>query len=207
MDVEIEKPHVHRHRKHGIPWYDLAIPIAALFVSFISIYIAWHHGQVMQELVHQNEKLVEANSLPHLQLYGGNLTDFGERRVAFSVANQGIGPAEIRSVQVKVDGRPVKDVSELLRACCATRNYSGVTTSTILGLMQRPAQVVDYLSVKAADNPELYRELEAVRRARTIETDICYCSVFDDCWLRTSRDGDRPVPVAQCPMPKPQYAE
>ena len=57
MDVEIEKPHVHHHPRLGIPWYDLAIPLAALFVSFVSIFIAWHHGQVMKELVHQNEKL------------------------------------------------------------------------------------------------------------------------------------------------------
>lgn len=206
MDVEIEKPHVHHHRT-GIPWYDLALPIAALFVSFISIYIAWHHGKVMQELVHQNEKLVEANSLPHLQLYGSNQTDSGERKVSLSVANQGIGPADIRSVQVKVDGRPVKTIAELLHACCATRNYSGITTSTLLGFMERPAQVIDYLSLREADNPELFRLLETARRARRIETDLCYCSVFDDCWLRTSRDGDRPVAVAQCPMPKPQYAE
>ena len=47
MDVEIEKPHVHHHPRLGIPWYDLAIPLAALFVSFVSIFIAWHHGQVM----------------------------------------------------------------------------------------------------------------------------------------------------------------
>ena len=182
MDVEIEKPHVHHHRT-GIPWYDLALPIAALFVSFISIYIAWHHGKVMQEL------------------------DSGERKVSLSVANQGIGPADIRSVQVKVDGRPVKTIAELLHACCATRNYSGITTSTLLGFMERPAQVIDYLSLREADNPELFRLLETARRARRIETDLCYCSVFDDCWLRTSRDGDRPVAVAQCPMPKPQYAE
>ena len=71
MDVEIEKPHVPppppspRAAPH---WIEFAIPVAALFVSFVSIFIAWHHGQVMKELVHQNEKLVEANSLPYLQI-------------------------------------------------------------------------------------------------------------------------------------------
>ena len=89
VDVEIEQPHVH-HRPSGYRWLDLALPLAALFVSFVSIFIAWHHGKVMQELVHQNEKLVEANSLPYVQIDGSN----GNGRVTFNATNEGVGPAE-----------------------------------------------------------------------------------------------------------------
>ena len=101
MDVEIEQPHVH-HKRIGHDWFDLAIPVAALFVSFVSIFIAWHHGQVMKELVHQNEKLVEANSLPYVQIYGSN------RRsgyASFTAVNEGIGPAKITTAEVMVDRR------------------------------------------------------------------------------------------------------
>ena len=108
MDVEIERPHVHHHRR-GIPWYDLALPIAALFVSLISIYIAWHHGKVMQELVHQNEKLVEANSLPYLQISGSN----GNGAVSFDATNEGVGPAKIFTAEIFVDGRPVKRLAAM----------------------------------------------------------------------------------------------
>src|SRR3954467_5248927 len=104
MDVEIEKPHVH-HGKTGTPWYDLALPIAALFVSFVSIFIAWHHGQVMKELVHQNEKLVEANSLPYLQIDTSTLEpDLRTPAFRLTVQNQGVGPARIAEVTVRVKG-------------------------------------------------------------------------------------------------------
>ena len=126
MDVEIEKPHVHHHRKLDIPWYDLAIPVAALFVSFVSIFIAWHHGQVMKELVHQNEKLVEANSLPYLQFDGSNANG----RVTFNVTNEGVGPAKIMSAEVLVDGHAVQSLHELVDACCVKGDYSGISTST-----------------------------------------------------------------------------
>jgi len=107
MDVEIEEPHVH-HRRLGIPWYDLALPIAALLVSFISIYIAWHHGQVMQELVHQNEKIVEAESLPYLQIDTSTLeTDLETPALRLTVQNQGVGPARIAEVIMTVNGQPV----------------------------------------------------------------------------------------------------
>jgi len=63
---------------------------------FISIYIAWHHGQVMQELVHQNEKIVEAESLPYLQIDTSTLeTDLETPALRLTVQNQGVGPARI----------------------------------------------------------------------------------------------------------------
>src|SRR5690348_15503363 len=114
MDVEIEKPHVH-HRKSKIPWFDLAIPLAALFVSFVLIFIAWHHGQVMKELVHQNEKIVEAESLPYVEMDTSDL-EADRRTPAFrlTVQNQGVGPARVAEVTMTVNGRPVPDFSTLI---------------------------------------------------------------------------------------------
>ena len=44
------------------------MPISALFISMISIFVAWDHGQVMKQLVEQNAKMVRANSLPYIEL-------------------------------------------------------------------------------------------------------------------------------------------
>ena len=74
MDVEIEKPHVH-HRPTGLRHFDLVLPIAALFVSFISILIAWHHSHIMRELVKQNERIVEAELLPYLEIFTSDLAN------------------------------------------------------------------------------------------------------------------------------------
>ena len=199
MDVEIEKQHVHHHRR-GIPWYDLALPIAALFVSLISIYIAWHHGKVMQELVHQNEKLVEANSLPYLQIYGSN----GRGQASFTAVNEGIGPAKIETAEVSVDGHPIRDLDELMQACCGGAGAENISSSTLLGRMVRPGDTVAFVAISG--DPDKAATFDRGRQAKRIVTRLCYCSVFDDCWIADSRDPT-PDPINQCAPVKVPYRE
>ena len=201
MDVDIEKPHVHHHRRLGIPWYDLAIPIAALFVSFISIYIAWHHGQVMKDLVHQNEKLVEANSLPYVQIYGSNRR---EGYASFSAVNEGIGPAKIVTAEVTVDHRAVRDLEQLLQACCGGSDDAIFSSSTVLGRMIRPGDSVPFIEIRGdADKAAAF---DRGRQSKRIVTRLCYCSVFNDCWLSDSTDPT-PDPVNQCAPPRVPYEQ
>ena len=202
MDVEIEKPHAH-HRKIGVPWYDLALPIAALFVSLVSIYIAWHHGQVMKELVHQNEKLVEANSLPYLQVDGSDANG----RVTFYATNEGVGPAKIVTAELLVDGRPVQTLHQLIDACCVKGDYSGIATSTLYGRMVRPGDTVPYVDFPLrGSNRAQVVALDTARKASRIATRLCYCSVFNDCWLARS-DDPTPDAVNQCTPPARPYRE
>jgi hypothetical protein len=202
VDVEIEQPHVH-HRPSGYRWLDLALPLAALFVSFVSIFIAWHHGKVMQELVHQNEKLVEANSLPYVQIDGSN----GNGRVTFNATNEGVGPAKIMTAEISVDRRPISTLQQLLDACCTKGDYSGLSSSTLQGRMVRSGDTVAFIDfVKSASNDEQVLSLDRARRAGRITTRLCYCSVFEDCWIADSRDPT-PDPVNQCTAPKIAYRE
>jgi hypothetical protein len=223
VDVEIEKPHVHHHPRLGIPWYDLAIPLAALFVSFVSIFIAWHHGQVMKELVHQNEKLVEANSLPYLDLYTSDVAD-DHRTPEFrlTVHNQGVGPARVAEVVMMVKGRPVPDFKTLVDRCCApgllqaaargTKRYQAIRngdliTSTLRDRMIRPGEAVDAVDWSVTpENHPIIDQVKAGFASDVINTSICYCSVFNDCWVRTD-ENPRPVPVKQCPVASVPYRQ
>ena len=104
MDVEIEKPHVH-HKPTGHRRLDLVLAITALFVSFVSILIAWHHSHIMSELVHQNERIVEAESLPYLEIYTSDLSsDLRTPTLRETVLNEGVGPARIAEVVMTVNG-------------------------------------------------------------------------------------------------------
>jgi hypothetical protein len=199
VDVEIEKPHPH-HRRINIPWYDLAIPVTALFVSFISIYIAWHHGKVMQELVRQNERLVEANSLPYLQIYGSN----GNGSASLNTVNEGVGPAKIVSAEVLVDGRAVRSLRELLQACCGQGENANVSSSTLMGRMVRPGDSVKFIDFDGRKGDgQRASAFDRARQSDRIVTKLCYCSVFNDCWVSDSRDPT-PDPVNQCaPLQRP----
>ncbi|MEO7635047.1 MAG: hypothetical protein ABIS38_05315 [Sphingomicrobium sp.] len=201
MDVEVEKPHLphptgHRH-------IDFVLPISALFISFVSIAIAWHHGQVMQELVHQNERLVEANSLPYLQV-SGNMID---HRLLLQAANEGVGPAKIMSAEIRVDGRPVQSLDALIDACCGKGDYADLYSSSLEGRMVRPGDNVAFVDFREtpANRPQLLA-LNAARRAGRIQTRLCYCSVFNDCWQARSDDAT-PNAVSQCVAPERPYMD
>jgi len=207
VDVEIEQPHTHSHTATGHAWLDKVLPVSALFVSLISILIAFHHGKVMQELVHQNERLVQANSLPYLTLSAGTSNDeAGFGRTKFTIANGGVGPAEIRSTEVLLNGQPVRNARQLLAECCQITTTDGLFQSSPTNLMIRPGVSVDYIDLRqmnrdtAAGMGRLY---ETIAQRRVI-TRLCYCSVFDECWTRTSTDA-RPTPVDQCPTPSIPY--
>jgi len=222
MDVEIEKPHVH-HRKMGMPWYDLALPVAALFISFVSIYIAWHHSQIMRDLVHQNERIVEAESLPYVEISTSNLAqDDRTPELRLTVQNEGVGPARIAEVVTTVNGKPVPDFNTLLNRCCApglfqastksAKQFRGIRSgevifSTLRDRMIRPGEAVDAFAwpITPANKPVLDR-LQRELPSDAINLSICYCSVFDECWIRTDQDRG-PTPVKQCPIAAVPYRQ
>jgi hypothetical protein len=219
---EIEHPHIHHHPV-GHRKRDLILPVVALFVSFVSIMIAWHHSQVMQELVHQNERLVEAESLPYLQIDTSDLdTDLRTPAYRLTVQNQGVGPARVGEVVITVNGQPVPNFNTLVDRCCApgllqaasrgSKQFRGIRNgevilSTLHDRMIRPGEAVDAFNwqVTPANQPVIDR-LKKGFASDEINTSICYCSVFDDCWVR-SDDDRRPVAVKECPIPKVPYTQ
>ena len=206
MDVEVENPHPHvAHHHTGSHWLDKVLPISAILISVVSIWIAWHHGNVMQQLVHQNERLVQANSLPYVQMYSNS----GENNFELIVSNQGVGPAEIRTAEMLVDNRPVADLVSFMRLCCGAPDRSGVSKSNLRGLMLRAGQQISFIQIQPGQR-ELVSRIAAAYNSKRLETRLCYCSVFGDCWQRSSKDvglGIRPRPVAECKAPAVPYTD
>jgi hypothetical protein len=220
VDVEVEKPHLpHRlgHRR-----LDLVMPIAALFISFVSIGIAWHHGRVMQELVHENERLVEANSLPYLEISTSNVAVDGQPELRLTVQNEGVGPARLADVLMTVNGKPVPDFNTLVDHCCerglvkgaakGSKQFRGFRSgeliqSTLRDRMIRPGESVDAFKWRVTPaNQQIVDLLQEDFASNVVNTSICYCSVFNDCWTRTD-DDRRPVAVQQCPVSSVPYRQ
>ncbi len=222
MDVEIERPHVH-HARTGKHFQDWILPVAALFVSFISILIAREHGNVMKELVHQNERLVEAESLPYLDIYSSDFAgDRSTPAFRLTVQNQGVGPARIAEVTMTVRGKPVADFNTVVDQCCTpgelqaahrgTKQYHGIRNgdviqSTLRDRMIRPGEAVDVVDWRVTpENRAVIEQLKRGFASDLVNTSICYCSVFDECWVRTDEDR-RPIAVKQCPIAKVPYRQ
>jgi hypothetical protein len=97
-----------------------------------------------------------------------------------------------------VDGHAVRSLAELIAACCGNGDYSDIQSSSLEGRMVRPGDTVAYIDLPVnAKNGAAALALDRARQANRIESRLCYCSVFDDCWLAQS-DDPTPDPVAQC---------
>jgi hypothetical protein len=221
VEVEVEKPHVH-HRT-GNRRLDMILPVTALFVSLVSILIAWHHSQIMRELVHENERIVEAESLPYLDIYTSEMaTDQQAPALRLAVRNEGVGPARVAEVVMTVNGRPVPDFNTLIDQCCAPGRLQGkradgkqhraqrngeVTLSSVRDRMIRPGEEADVFAWPiTADNKAVVDRLQQGFDSDLVNIAVCYCSVFDDCWVRTD-SGRRPAPVKECPVAAVPYRQ
>lgn len=201
----MEGPEVHApHPPHtGVRWWDYAIGGTALLVSLISLYVAVHHGTIM-------ERLVAANSWPNVSV--DTLVNRGESatsaRLSVIAINNGIGPARVESFELWVGNTPVPDARglvDLIKAAGGGGTLIGrMDGSTILGSVIGVGEKIDVFSIEVADARTWAEPM--IRTATDMQSRVCYCSVFDECYVADSRARpQRPERVEKCPVPPVPY--
>jgi hypothetical protein len=200
--LEHESHHGHHPHGTGTRWLDITLAVAATIVSLVSLWLGLHSA-------HSMEKLVAANSYPYLETIRNMSSDKpfpgGDRdreQVEYIFQNNGVGPARIDWVALNFKGKAIGNLSELLAACCHgsasdTRGFNrrGSVDSTLL----RPGAS---LSMFRWDEPLNENPVFAAlhRQMNEIQITSCYCSVFDECYIRHPTQA-RPEPVKQCTAP------
>ena len=191
----LEAPEVegHLHHKTGHGAADKILAVLAVFLSGVSVFIAVHHGKTM-------ERLVAANSWPNISYGTSNLDDAtGRDVISLTLKNTGVGPARIDSFEVFYKGKPLKSVGDLAD-CCGKGRFSS-TTSNVLDEVLPARESINFIAIaKSATTPEIW---EAANRERfNIRVRVCYCSVFDECFVRDSAER-RPHRVSECRPSQP----
>jgi hypothetical protein len=199
--VRVEPP------RTGHRLLDLAIAGSAILISLVSLGVAMHLG-------HVQTRLVAANSWPFLQFASSSGADKGEQYVSVGISNDGAGPAILKSLVVRYQGKPIRGYVELLQACCGLRQ--GVTKADVgddLGLRQessligviRARETLTMLELRRnASNVDLWQRFSAARGALTFQA--CYCSIVGDCWTSDLHTLD-PKPVPACHNDPNDYLE
>ena len=190
----------HHHASHtGHRWFDIALGVSAMFVSVVTLIVAIEHGRTMERMADANMRMVEANSWPFVDYSDHNLDEKGAAKVRLVLTNEGIGPARIETFELWWRGSPMSSPSQLLKACCSPSPYQQSGTIVSLGLASprilRAGEHVDFLAVGyapkfAPKNGDLFDRFE--RERDYIKTRVCYCSVFDECWIK--QDGPDLLP-------------
>ena len=197
----------------GHRWVDLVVAVTALSISGLSIYVAQSTNQRM-------ERVMRASAWPFAQLGSGNVGDDGEHAIAFGIDNVGTGPARIYSCEMQVDGQPVPQgghmLTNVLHACCdaefsaAVERADGGMVAVYGSEVSAPvsrrflapnAEVTAIRWPRNDANSTVWHALDMARQQGRITMSVCYCSVFDECWV--ARTGTFPPDeIDSCPIPE-----
>lgn len=202
MDVETHTAsHAHKSGHH---WLDMVVAVSALFISLVSLGIAVLHGRTMERMAEENARLVAANSWPFLTYGAGTLTTNGVAAASMKVFNQGVGPAKIESAELVWKGVAYRGDREFLKACCNLDSASGTPfDSSIIGnQVLRSGDEIVFLAFAKPTDPAVFAALQEAIISRDLQLNVCYCSIFDDCWQEDlTMLSLKPKPVEACTLP------
>jgi hypothetical protein len=201
----LDRPEVRKTGQHKL---DMITSICALGISAISIFMAWDNGNDMQKLVH-------ASSWPALELGSGNHGTDGFA-ISFSLKNAGIGPARVHTFAFFVDHKKIQSpylMAGIAELCCSKEWTSGLARTggdflRVLGAdMSRPIastflspheEVTAVRWPRTDENLPVWKAVDQARQQGRITMRVCYCSVFDECWI-ADQESFPPRAVASCP--------
>jgi hypothetical protein len=203
-DRPVDAPELHPVHAHAVGhrWFDYVIGGAALLVSVVSLYVALHHGRTM-------EKLVQANSFPNLEpkVDIADGTQTGHATLSVSLRNSGVGPARIETLALSVDGVPLAAPSDLvsviIKRSDQTRFSAKMSVESAVGSLVGAGRQTQLVSFDFADAAVWFAP--ALATAEKLSLQVCYCSVFDECF--TVESGKRPMRVRECVKPKVPFED
>jgi len=193
--MEVPEIHVPHTRRSGNQWLDMMLGASAFIISLVSLWIGIQHGRAM-------ERLVAANSWPNIEFDSVVDHSGAAAQLRLLLENNGVGPARIESIEIWHHGQAQADVAALARAMGSSHVDAKFTvsgnriTGSVIGARQKQLLV----SLTAAEGAHWAATL--LRDAGDLQTRVCYCSVFDECYVDDTRDAaPRPQRVDHCPVP------
>jgi hypothetical protein len=199
-------------------WTEMVLSVTAVVIAAISLWVAIDTEYTNRQLVSEATRLVSEATWPFLQFYNSAHGREGQPELSLNVTNAGVGPAKIETLEVFWKSQSYATSKELLQACCGLGNAhaanqaagSGddtrhVSTSVVAQTVLRPGDSVPIIRyARTTDDAPGYAAFDSIRDH--ISYRVCYCSVFNECWLS---DGNslNPTRVNVCPRPARPYTE
>lgn len=162
---------------------DAVAAVIAALIGLLALVVSGYTAMLQREQV-------RAEVWPYLQ------PAISPSRQTASIENKGVGPAQVRSLKVYVDGASQRNWHAVFDAL-GLGDLRDTPTSTVSGIVIAPAETIQQLAFPdEADFQRFYREYPR------IDLVLCYCSTLGECWMLDERkrtpEGRR-VDVASCP--------
>ncbi len=103
------------------------------------------------------------------------------------VRNAGVGPALVRSFELRIDGTPARDWDDVFRRVGWRPPPRGSLSSGLgPGSVLMPGQTISLLTI--SDSADWHRFRRAV--VPRLHTIACYCSLYGECWRDDSEEAE-----------------
>ena len=155
-------------------WLSIAVGVAAIAAVMVSLYQA----RLAREQL-------RASAWPYISQSNSFANGTPFRRF---VGNDGIGPARVQSFRVIVDGHPVPTWNAAVRALTGEGDPDLIYSSVGRGTVLVPGASRTVLTLQPS--PRTLRF--AIAQQTRLRTQVCYCSVYDECW---NADSELPEPA------------
>lgn len=170
-------------------WIEIAVAIAALIVSGISLWVGVRTEDA-------NEQVVASSTWPFVEIQTNDITYGGQPRIQFILVNGGVGPAKLETFEMFYKGKPMTSYKGYLAACChfdlaryradydaspANKKPAPLIFGAPQDIVLRAGEARPILTVvRGANNAAFWNALDKARGDTAFR--VCYCSVLNRCW-------------------------
>jgi hypothetical protein len=168
--------------------------IVAMIVGACALYITWDQARVMRAQQH-------AAVWPILTIDRATDTIDDRFLTNFNISNAGVGPAILKSAELKTGETQLASWAEYREKLPETmRETSSVSHTSINGRVLAAADGFQPYGLSWVRDDITRDDFKAVQFALSdIVLEICYCSVFDRCWTTSSAATSSPERIETCP--------
>lgn len=156
---------------------EMLIAVCAVITSAIAVFIAWDQGRVMRGQQH-------GAVYPVVQVDGFVSSGAETSSMGMRISNSGVGPALIERVSLLRDGKPIDSLAAYVEEIPSGYAHSW---SSLIGRAIAPGDAVEPLRVDWSRDAVTPDQLNSAAQLWSeLDVEICYCSVFERCWVTRS---------------------
>jgi hypothetical protein len=147
------------------------VSFSAIFISVATLFVYIYQARIMQKQQH-------TSVLPYVEWLYSN----AENEFIITVENKGIGPAFVREVTMKLNGEEIGSNSALFKKLLGYSSFSFIN-STVERRVISPGEKIEMVHVYDSAQAHAIDSLLLWNNSpNKFSLEICYCSVYNDCW-------------------------
>lgn len=155
----------------------MIVAIAAIVLSVCGLSVAIYEASL-------ERRAHEASVWPHIEVSASLRND----RVRIWVRNSGLGPAQVETAAVSIDGSVVGSWSDVIGALLPVDTQVSIYQSYISARVLAPSESGETIFEVTHEASPVIDMLQAAIMDRKLDVEVCYCSVYGACWMSRMQD-------------------